>query len=292
MLHHALCLRPGRPLKNARLIVVGSFRAGGAGKTPFCLWLARQLANGECSVSHKRIAILCHKYATDEVSLYKAELQDLIAQGLVQVFETANRYRAAHQLDSPEGDTHMTTPPDYILCDDGFEDSRLQPDITFRLDWEDPPTRTRQLIPAGKFRSLRQDHSFKFGQTIPLLCYGSAPHLTFRISDITSSIGQHLSKQQVTLVCGLGDPARFIRDIKNAGIDISKAIIRPDHDRKFCRTIRNILQENPQEHIIISEKDFYRLPQDLRMHPQVFIAKQAIDLSGKAIASIKDALAR
>ena len=54
-LHHAICLRPGKPLGHSRLVVVGSYRTGGAGKTPFCTWLAETL-----SAHEKHVAILCH----------------------------------------------------------------------------------------------------------------------------------------------------------------------------------------------------------------------------------------
>ena len=44
--HHRFCLRQGSPLGHARLIVVGSFLAGGAGKTPFVAWLAQFISAG------------------------------------------------------------------------------------------------------------------------------------------------------------------------------------------------------------------------------------------------------
>ena len=44
-LHHWLFLRPGKPLTHAKLIVVGSFLAGGAGKTPFVIWLANHIVS-------------------------------------------------------------------------------------------------------------------------------------------------------------------------------------------------------------------------------------------------------
>jgi len=222
-LHHHIFLRPGKPLAHGKLIVVGSFLAGGAGKTPFCIWLAEELRAGryaglprlqrdsphsgtshtkeqvpkcvaagsepgmtnmqiEATPQHvmaakaaisqqkdsgsvpgmtkeeprvaatsetrvaqgePRVAILCHEKAKDEAALLQWRLP------FAKVFTTDNRYRTAHELDQQF---------DYIICDDGFEDTRLIGAYTIRLDWGKAPTRIRDLLPAGKCRSLLQDH--------------------------------------------------------------------------------------------------------------------------------------
>ena len=70
-LHHWLFLRPGKPLAHAKLIVVGSFLAGGAGKTPFTIWLANHIVS---LYKNKKIAVLCHARAQDEFELLKEKL--------------------------------------------------------------------------------------------------------------------------------------------------------------------------------------------------------------------------
>lgn len=190
-LHHRFFLKPGKPLSHAKLIVVGSFLAGGAGKTPFCIWLAEKLhrdapgnvmgtltrmtassarietalengqqgdsgfrrngsesctkCNGDqvTSNSDVRIAILCHRKAKDEAALLQWRLP------FAKVLTTGNRHETALAIDQQF---------DYIICDDGFEDSRLVGAYTIRLDWTPAPTRWRDLLPAGRFRSLLQDH--------------------------------------------------------------------------------------------------------------------------------------
>lgn len=283
LLHHALCLRPCKPLKNSRLIVIGSYRAGGAGKTPLCMWLARHLAcvpkSSASDQDSNHVIILCHSKAFDEVAMYKEQLRDLIDQGRVQILATGNRYKAACALNLFN----------YILCDDGFEDSRLQPDITFRLDWEEAPTGIHQLLPAGNFRSFPKDHIRNLSRTIPLRCNGTNPDIVFQIHSLTNCIGKTLQNQQGILVCGLGDPERFVRDIKNAGIDLIQARICRDHDKNFQKKIETVLSRNPHENIIISEKDSFRLSQKLRKNPRLFIARQSIRLSEGALSKISSA---
>ncbi|MBR2058805.1 MAG: tetraacyldisaccharide 4'-kinase, partial [Fibrobacter sp.] len=74
--HHRFCLRQGSPLEHARLIVVGSFLAGGAGKTPFVAWLAQFISASKEGAAGKdgaasRIAILCHDRAQDEAAMLR-----------------------------------------------------------------------------------------------------------------------------------------------------------------------------------------------------------------------------
>ena len=139
-LHHCLCLRPGKPLAHAQLIVVGSFMAGGAGKTPFTAWLAQFI------LENARIAILCHSKAQDEAEMLRQQFAGLPQ---VHIIATSNRYTTAHEIDRDY---------DYIICDDGFEDTRLVNAFTIRLDWDEPPAHIADLLPAGKNRSLLQDH--------------------------------------------------------------------------------------------------------------------------------------
>lgn len=268
-LHHALCLRPGKPLKHSRLVVVGSYRTGGAGKTPFTLWLAKNLlARG------KTVAVLCHEYAFDEIALLKDELKGF---KYASVIGTRNRYKAAQLLDKA-GAPEFKGSPDYIICDDGFEDSRLRPFKIFRLDWEKEPTDINELIPAGIFRSLKQDHKKDEAITTAVRCYGVSPDVIFQIDSITNSSGEFPKFKQSIAVCGLGDPKRFIRDLERSEYPIQETIVCPDHDRSFSQKLSKAIQKHPEKNIFISEKDSYRLPQDLLDNPQVFVTRQKISV--------------
>lgn len=278
-LHHALFLRPGKKLVNSRLIVVGSFRAGGAGKTPFCLWLAKEFLRQE-----KTVAILCHKKAFDEVRMYKHALSDFVKQGFAEIIATENRYQSAHLLDqrSPRPATSQTNSsgirgaPDVILCDDGFEDSRLVPDRIFRLDWEAPPTDIGQLLPAGIFRSLLQDHRKDESRTTVLRCYGTKPDVIFNIESITNAAGEFPKNGKTIAICGIGDPNRFVNDLRKAEYAPAKVILCPDHDAGFEKKVETALQKYPAASLILTEKDSCRLDNDILQNPRIFVARQSI----------------
>ena len=252
IVHHALCLRPGKPLGHSRLVVVGSYRTGGAGKTPFCTWLAETL-----SAQGKRVVILCHEYAYDEAAMLQ---KHFTADSQVKIFKTRNRYRLAHELD-------RTKEFDFILCDDGFEDSRLVGATTFVLLWENAPTRLRELWPLGNARSLAKDHSnHRSGHTVEIHCNDPASKIRFILDNITNKKGEDLRGakesahyRQINIFCGIGDPNRLCNDIQKQGIAITDKIFLKDHDRRFSNKLNKALQENPQSAFIITEKDAARL---------------------------------
>lgn len=266
--HHLICLKPGKPLEHARLVVVGSHLAGGAGKTPFCAWLAENLHSGalapactEPSRPGPRIAILCHSAAADEAKMLREKLP------FATVVTTSNRYRTAHELDRDF---------DFIICDDGFEDTRLTGAIVIRLDRDDLPRHIRDLVPAGKYRSLTQDHAK------PALALGPAD-VQHRISGIVNAAGSPCPALPIA-VCGIGDPERFRKDLADYGTAPSKLIATPDHCKNFEKHLLQAIREG--HHAVITEKDSTRLRNEIRQNPAVFVARQQTTVSGTAFQAI------
>ena len=268
--HHRFCLRQGSPLGHARLIVVGSFLAGGAGKTPFVAWLAQFISAGKEGAAGNdgavpRIAILCHDRAQDEAAMLR---QKFAGMPQVHVIATPNRYRSAHEIDRDY---------DFIICDDGFEDSRLAGAITIRLDRAGTPQRIADLVPAGKNRSLPRDHEE------PAVTLGQGD-IRFRIGRIANA-GNEPCPAGPVVICGIGDPERFRQDLASYGIEPAGFIARPDHDRRFEQTIMKFLAQGAS--LVMTEKDFARLPEKWRLHPNVFVAYQEIEVSAPAAEAIR-----
>ena len=275
LLHHAICLRPGKPLRHSRLIVVGAYRTGGAGKTPFCTWLTETLA-----AQDKRVAILCHEYAYDEAAMLRKHFH---TNPRVEVFETRNRYRLAHELDQAKKF-------DFILCDDGFEDSRLAGAVTFVLLWERAPVKIQNLWPLGNSRSLAKDHP---SDCIEIHCTGNDPDLRFIIDKITNRDEDAL-KTEVNVFCGIGDPERFCHDIRAQGITIASTTFLKDHDRNFAQRLLQEIAAHPEQAFVISEKDAERfrilhgtapdLPQN------IYIARQKMIPGERLVHLVQDVL--
>ena len=265
--HHRICLREGQPLSHAQLIVVGSYLAGGAGKTPFVAWLAQFISSNSRQVP--RIAILCHSKAQDEATMLR---QKFAGVSQVRVIATSNRYKTAHEIDRDY---------DYIICDDGFEDTRLTGATTIRLDWGEPPAGIADLLPAGKCRSLPADHDE------PALALRCGADIRFEIERIVNGSDIPFNPEQhpdAAIACGIGDSNRFVRDLEANGIHSQDIIRRPDHDGNFEQTINNLLARGKP--VIITEKDAARLHRDIRNNPDVYVAYQQVMVPETAKATI------
>jgi len=267
-IHHRFFLRPGKPLSHAKLFVVGSFLAGGAGKTPFTIWLANHIVS---LYKNKKVAVLCHSKAQDEFELLKEKIPGAC------VFATGNRYRTAQELDGEF---------DYILCDDGFEDSRLQPAMTIRLDWGELPRGLDDLLPAGPCRSLPQDHP---KPEVVLQCDGNEPDVSFSISGIVNGLGEKFeapdgNSSDAVAVCGIGNPERFFRDLKNFGIEVSLTVVCPDHDCRFEKTVENVLKDASR--VIMTEKDAMRLGKKLQKSPFAYRCLQKVEVRHEKVEKI------
>lgn len=269
-LHHRLFLRPGKPLAHAKLIVVGSFLAGGAGKTPFTIWFANHIVS---LCQNKKVAVLCHARAQDEFQLLKEKIP------FASVIATGNRHRTAQELDREF---------DYILCDDGFEDSRLRPDVTVRLDWGEPPCRLSDLLPAGPCRSLPCDHP---QPDVSLQCSGGDPDVKYSISEIVNGLGEKLDipspgecLPDVAVVCGIGNPERFLQDLKRVGVETSRTQACPDHDPHFETRVQKI-QKN-YSRVIMTEKDAMRLGEKLKKSPFVYRCLQKVEVRPEKVEKI------
>jgi tetraacyldisaccharide 4'-kinase len=257
--HHQLFLRP-QPTLRTPVIIIGSYLAGGAGKTPFTIWLAKRILE-----QGKKVAVLCHSKAWDEFILLQQELQPLGAT----VIATKNRYATAKSI---------TDKFDTILCDDGFEDTRFTGARYICLDWQEPPRSIADLVPAGKCRSLEQDH--RNSQIIHIDCYGkdgALPDIHFSIESLTNYTPENFLA--ATAVCGLGSPERFIEDLRTFGINIEKTIIRPDHDKHFLHAVQREFSQG--KHVVVSQKDACRLPQSLLTNPMLHTTVQKITVSEK-----------
>ena len=267
-LHHKLFLQP-QPALRTPVIIVGSYLAGGAGKTPFTIWLAKRILE-----QGKKVAALCHSKAWDEFILLQQELQPLG----VTVIATKNRYATAKSI-ADKFDT--------ILCDDGFEDTRFTGARYICLDWQEPPRSIADLVSAGKCRSLEQDH--RNSQIIHIDCYGkdgALPDIHFSIESLTNYTPENFLA--ATAVCGLGSPERFIEDLRTFGINIEKTIIRPDHDKHFLQAVQRELSQD--KHVVVSQKDACRLPQSLLTNPMLHTTVQKITVSEKTLKIIDRAI--
>lgn len=269
--------RPKETLKSP-VIILGSFLAGGAGKTPLTIELAKRF-----SAEGLRVAILCHSAAWDECKLIAKKVP------AVSLFKTQNRYAVAQKIDGKF---------DVILSDGGLEDTRFVGANIFILRWNECAKKISDLIPAGKCVSLEKDHPL--GKlTKQIICSEkiSAAEkskitedecVQFFIEKIQNAKGECLPQNaECAVVVGIGNPERFVRDVKNFGARVSHFRSLPDHAKNYEA---NILQEISRGQIIvITEKDFVRLRPEIQKSPLLYIAEERVKIGTKIFSYLKAA---
>lgn len=263
-MHHKFFLKHGIPSKHAQVLIIGSYRIGGAGKTPFCIWLAKEI-----STTGKKIAILCHSFAQDEYKLLQKKLPHCT------IIATKNRYKTIHEIDLLF---------DIIICDDGFEDSRLWFASVICLNWGKEPKYLSDIFPIKNAKSFPKDHS---NIKLHLQCHGKNADVVYSIQKINNVLGNEpdKNKENISLIAGIGDPQRFFLDIKTCGLNIKEYIQLQDHSKKLDKIAKKCIQEGKQ--VIITEKDACRISHKTQTNEQLFIAYQSIYITEDACKRIK-----
>lgn len=256
------------------MIVVGSLRVGGAGKTPVTAELARQYA-----LQGLRVGILAHAVASKiPEGIRKVEPRSdwrhssdeavwLAKTTGVPVWVTRNRWKAWKQLEKRQD-------LDLVICDDGLEDPRLKTCRRIILDWGDPCTHLWHLVPLGKCRSFLKDH---FGAELwDVSTSKNQARVHFGISSIQNFQGKPLEEQAWSL-CGIGDPARFVSDLKTVGVKLLGQRFLADHSSKVGDELQRLLSSQGHP-VVMTRKDWMRLAPMLAENPRVFVAEQAVRL--------------
>ena len=255
--------RVRQPLQNARVIIVGSFLAGGAGKTP----LVREMAN-RFAARGLRVAVLCHAFAWDECRLLKSSCPG------VRVLATRDRYAAARKLDGSF---------DVVLCDGGLEDTRFSGADAFALRWGERARTLADLVPCGRCVSLERDHpaavawdGARFSDFSERSAGSREADVRFGILDIRNGQGKEWDgKRPCLLMTAIGDPERFEKDLRAFGVRIRRRIFLKDHSRRFSQALKRELAHGLP--IVLTEKDAVRLDLRTKENPLLYIARERVE---------------
>ncbi|HEX5756224.1 MAG TPA: tetraacyldisaccharide 4'-kinase [Arenimonas sp.] len=235
------------------VIVIGNLVAGGSGKTPLCIALARHLAAsgwrpGVVSRGYGRRSRDPLRVTADSTAADCGDEPLLIAQrtGLpVQV--DRDRVAAARAL--------IADGCNLILADDGLQHRRLARDIEIEVVDGERRYGNGQLLPAGPLRELA-------GRAVDFrVVNGDATRLDawsmhFRLGDaqpLHGGAGRPLAAfagKTVHAIAGIGNPGRFFSGLRALGLDPVEHAF-PDHHAYR----REELQFFPPAPLLMTEKD-------------------------------------
>ncbi len=273
------------------VLSIGSILVGGTGKTPLCMLMAKGLAGWG-----RRVCIISRGYmrrsrhsplqVSDGGRLMAtvAEAGDepyLMAKRLpgVCVVVAKDRVAAASVASG-------AFRPDVFLLDDGFQSRRIFKDVDV-VTVDASSLRTRQaMLPLGRLREdwarIRPQHIcvvlLEPGEPTPeatlleRLPTKTVFYATYEEAVVLDAGGNRIGietvrRDKVLILSGIASPARFENTCSLAGIEAAASVRTDDHhwytDRD-ARKILDLMEHHGCKRVITTEKDFYKLPAELR----------------------------
>jgi tetraacyldisaccharide 4'-kinase len=289
-------------LKQHRLpnpvISVGSVSAGGAGKTPVVLMLAKTLRNRGYAMR-----ILTRGYKRSSTGTTRVEPFDdpirvgdepvlLAQQSGVPVYVGSDRYEAGLMAEKNEPSRNLVV----HLLDDGFQHRQLARDVDIvlltREDVEDT------LLPAGNLREplaavgnadivvLREEEADALRGVVAGLTGKKTP--TIWVIRRTLSLGgggEVALPSRPFAFCGIARPEGFTKMLTAHGYQPMDAMFFDDHHAYDDRDVRALLEKARQVEangFVTTEKDAVKLTSILRNHLEtlgpVVVARLNVEL--------------
>ena len=279
------------------VICIGNITAGGSGKTPTIIALHKLLIKHEI---FKAPYFLSRGYGGSESQTRCIEVHDdakivgdepLLLVNHSKTIISVNRYDGAklmHDLGA-----------DCILMDDGFQNQSLHKDISLLVIDGKTGFGNQKLIPSGPLREPI-DVAFQRAQAILIIGEDKTnvtslipEHIpTFKAS-IQVQDGLVLKKERPYIAfAGLGHPQKFHDTLKQSNMNIAAFHEFADHHPYSQKDIRPLIHEAEQKSakLLTTEKDYQRIPRDLRDNIDVFPIELAWANEDDVLAFLKKEL--
>jgi tetraacyldisaccharide 4'-kinase len=250
----------------ARVLCVGNLTAGGSGKTPIAITLARILAARQ----HK-VAFLTRGYrgrlsgpvAVDPARHNAHDVGDeaLLLAAVAPTIVSRDRARGAELADKLGAGV--------IVMDDGFQNFQLAKDLSFVVVDSKTGFGNGRLIPAGPLREP-VDQGLARADAVVMLGEGALPLPSFGgpviRAELHPTAPDRFAGRSVFAMAGIGRPEKFFRTLQAMGARVVGTRAFPDHHRYTLLEIEAVKQiaANAGALLVTTEKDFVRIDANRR----------------------------
>lgn len=256
------------PRANLPTIVIGGLSAGGDGKTPLAIALARRLkAAGE------RPALLTRGYRRRrggtpsfvvDVTRHGA---DEIGDEALLLARVAPTIVGADRLAS--ADLAQRLGATVVILDDGFHSRRVAPDLTLIAIDSDYGAGNRRCIPAGPLRApldaqlAAADMLVVIGDGLPgrdIAARANKPILAARLAP-DANAADAMQGARVVAFAGIARPQKFFNLLEASGADVAARVSFGDHRRFTQRDYATLsmLRRAHGARLVTTEKDAARI---------------------------------
>jgi tetraacyldisaccharide 4'-kinase len=252
------------------VICVGNFTAGGSGKTPTAIALAKLLAE-----SGEKPAFLSRGYGgtakgpirvKQGQSAEEAGDEPLLLAEVAPTFVSADRAAGAKAIEASDATV--------IVMDDGFQNPGLAKDLSLVVVDAASGIGNGLVMPAGP---LRAPLEAQLKRADALIVVGDGEKAA-RLAETFTASGKPVLKARmeprqdkrwlgvlpVIGFAGIARPEKFFASLRNNGARLIDARAYPDHYRYSERQARSLLREAKDYNamLVTTEKDWVRLPDD------------------------------
>ena len=243
------------------VICIGNITAGGTGKTPVSISIAKML---ETAMYHpffvtrgyggklQNVLVNNKKHSALDVGD-----EPLLLSKQAPVVVNANRYKGA-QMAIGEG-------ADLIIMDDGFQNPSLYKDLSFLVFDGHYGIGNGKIIPAGPLRETLEDGAKRANALIIL---GKDKHHLAERCQLpvffghTEPLTTVINNQKVFAFAGIGHPQKFYHTLSAQGFEVVETIDFPDHHfyskSELEQIIRKARAQNAE--IYTTSKDYVKIP--------------------------------
>ncbi|MBS0626567.1 MAG: tetraacyldisaccharide 4'-kinase [Verrucomicrobia bacterium] len=236
------------------VVSVGNIVAGGTGKTPLTLLLAKTFADRKPAVLSRGSSV--QGSLSDEPRLLQKRCPE------TKVYLGKSRFLSAERAIS-EG-------REFLLLDDGFQHQKLKRDFDLVVLSTDDPFGRGGYLPYGFLRDspkrlkeadvifLNPIHSEGELEAWRRRLGGDVPLIGVRLERVRGEI----SGAKVALFCGISKPDRFKKTVVDAGAIVVQEKILADHEMILERDLAALAEESKRlgaKYLVCTEKDFVKL---------------------------------
>ena len=270
------------------VISVGNIVAGGTGKTPAVIWIAKYLQSEGFQVGvilrgykregHHSVSVVSDGMQILTAATESGDEAEMIARKLpgVPVVVSGDRYAAGLEVIQLWGHTEGV-----LILDDGFQRRQLARDLDILTIDSTQPFGTGKLLPAGTLREpktalkrtdilllTRTDlaaDSINFERYVQGKQIFQTYHKPTRLHQL--NIGEEcgldqLKGQHLLAVCGIGNPEAFAGTLDQFEPRAIELLAFPDHHRYSSIDLRKIstrAREVGADIVVTTEKDSEKL---------------------------------
>ena len=273
------------------VICVGNLVAGGAGKTPVAIALARRL-----QASGRAVHLLSRGYGG---SLAGPVAVDRTRHDAAQVGDEALLLAAAAPAwiarDRPAGArAAIAAGAQCLLLDDGLQNPTLAKDLSLLVIDGAYGFGNGRVLPAGPLREPRDNGLARADAIVlmgedragitPLLAGKTVLHARLVPDNASAFAGR-----TVVAFAGIGRPAKFFATLEGVGARLATRHAFADHHPYRAAELQRLLAEAEAAHAVLvtTAKDAVRLPGEWRAHVEVLSVRAEFD-DGAALDRLLD----